>query len=93
LAVISDTSGGRQPWLTAHNPYLFSRWFDSLGEDAGSTSSESRPPGPQYLTVIDATTGKERSSTLFTSPITYFTVLPGGQTFAATEDGKIRVVS
>lgn len=43
--------------------------------------------------MIDATTGKERSSTLFTSPITYFTVLPGGQTFAATEDGKIRVVS
>ena len=83
LAVVSDTGSGEVTPAVAHNPYLLSRGF---GTD------DDRPDFPERITVVDATTGEELSSTVFTSTLTYLTVLPGGQTVAETADGTLSVI-
>lgn len=88
-AVTSDTDEGALPPFLAHNPYMLSRWFGTPGEDAATSSTAG---APQFLTVVDATTGRELSSTVFTSPITGFTVAASGQTIVTTEDGTVHSV-
>lgn len=99
LAIVSDTSptsgtdAGEVSPAIRHNPYLVSRWFDRLGDESGRRSADRNPHFPQCLTVVDVASGRELSSTVFTSPITSVTVLPDGQTVAAAEDGTLRVVA
>lgn len=88
-AVTSDTVEGALPPFLAHNPYLLSRWFGTPGGDAAKSSAAG---APQFLTVVDATTGRELSSTVFTSPITGFTVAAAGQTIVTTEEGTVHSV-
>lgn len=88
-AVTSDTDEGALPPFLAHNPYLLSRWFGTPGGDAATDSAAG---APQFLTVVDATTGRELSSTVFTSPITGFTVAASGQTIVTTKDGTVHSV-
>ncbi|WP_434965314.1 hypothetical protein [Brevibacterium casei] len=88
-AVTSDTDEGALPPFLAHNPYLLSRWFGTPGGDAATSSAAGTP---QFLTVVDATTGRVLSSTVSTSPITGFTVAAAGQTIVTTEDGTVHSV-
>lgn len=91
LAIISDTGSGEVSPAVAHNPYLLSRGFGTDDERPNAQSAD-RPDFPERLTVVNATTGEELSSTIFTSTITYLTVLPGGQTVAETANGTVSVV-
>lgn len=99
LAIASDTGptthadAGEVSPAIRHNPYLVSRWFDHLGDASKQGSNDRSTHFPQCLTVIDATSGRELSSTVFASPITSVTVLPTGQTVAAAEDGTVRVIA
>ena len=92
LAIISGTGGGEVSPAVAHNPYLLTRRIGTDDEQPMSQTSN-HPRLPERLTVVDATTGEELSSTIFTSTITYFTVLPGGQTVAESADGTLSVIA
>lgn len=99
LAIVSDTDpttradAGEVSPAIRHNPYLVSRWFDHLGDASKRGSNGRSTHFPQCLTVIDASSGRELTSTVFASPITSVTVLPTGQTVAAAEDGTVRVIA
>lgn len=94
LSVVSRTGSGTSYPAVVHNPYLVSRLpgadrFESLSAIAPDAND---PIYPQVVTVVDATTGEERSSTVFTSRIADLTVLPEGQTVVQTDDETLTVI-
>ncbi|WP_231444309.1 hypothetical protein [Brevibacterium zhoupengii] len=95
LSVVSRTGRSTSYPAVVHNPYLVSRL---PGADRSETLSSIAPDAndpiyPQLVTVVDASTGEERSSTVFTSRIADLTVLPEGQTVVWTDDGTLTVIN